>query len=358
MMQLMSWVQVWVKTQRFTRGSLNPRTLLGSEQNSQVWQVMGEMASDLCTSPLLTLHVYQNSGPSTAPFTPPPLLAQGWIAQGPALCSGPWVSLGGRPQRVTRIYLWVEVTCPHLATVARTLQTLRACPTSCATAPLWLQPCTPLTAITSSMPKTITQPLSPLSTAGFGTDAVQAMRRTGKQRERRVVTRPSRPAWCQCPVRLQYPHPPLGRPSGSSTPRVEQCAFSGASTAVCSSWTTSCLPSTWAATGSTSRSSVTSAATVARTATSSPHTSCVGNTYLTEDGGYSLPRQDLIHTERTGLGLVCTWEGGSTDSILYIGTIVLIQPVTMKCTLMDSKLAIEPMHFLIHKCALLLNSGH
>lgn len=30
----------------------------------------------------------------------------------------------------------------------------------------------------------------------------------------------------------------------------------------------------------------------------------------------------------------------------------------MKCTLMDAKLATEPTHFLIRKCALLLNSGH
>lgn len=306
MMQLMSWVQVWVKTWRCTRGSSNPRTLLGSEPGSRLWQVTGETPTGLCTSPPLTLRACQNSDPSSAPFTPPLLSARGWIAQGPAPCSGP---SGERPQRVTRIYRWVAVTCPPLATVAMTPQTLRACPTSCATAPLWLRPCTPLTAITSSTPTTITRRLSPSPTAGLMTDAVRATRRTGKQRERTGATRPSRPPWRQCPVRRQYPLPPLGRPSGSWTPRVEPCALSGASTVACSSWTTLCLPSTWAATGSTSRSSATSAATAARTATSSPRTSCAGNTSSTEGGGYSrscptLRGLDWVWSAREGTGIL------------------------------------------------------
>lgn len=354
MMQLMSWVQVWAKTRRCTRGSSNPHTLLASGQNSQGWLVMEETPSGLCTSPTLTLHVYQNSGPSTPPFTPPLLSARGWTVLGPAACSGPRVLLGGRPRRVTRIYPWAEATCPPLATVAMTPQTRRACPTSCATAPLWLPPCTPLTAITSSMPTTTTRRLRPVPPAGFGTDAVPAPPRTGKRRERTAVTRPSRPPWRQRPVHPQYPRPPLGRPLGWWTLRAEPCALSAASTAACSSWTMSCLPSTWVATASTSRSSVTSAATEARTATSSPHTSCAGNTSWTEDGGHSLPQQE----RRTGLGLVCTRAGRKTDSILSLGTIVWTQTLAMKCTFMDSKLAIEPTHFLIHKCALLLNSGH
>lgn len=354
MTQPMSWAQAWVKTRRCTRGSSNPRTLLASGQSSRGWQVMEETPSGLCTSPTLTLRVCQNSGPSTAPYTPPLLSARGWIVLGPAPCSGPRVSSGGRPRRVTRIYPWAEVTCPHLATVARTPQTQRACPMSCATAPLWLPPCTPPTAITSSTPTTTTRRLPPWPPAGSGTDAVPATWRTGKRRERTAVSRPCRAPWRQRPVHPQCPRPPPGRPLGWSTLRVEPCALSAASTAVCSSWTTSCLPSTWAATGSTSRSSATSAATEARTATSSPRTSCAGNTSWTEDGGHGLPQQE----RRTGLGLVCTRAGGNTDSILYIGTIVLIRTLTMKCTLIDSKLAIEPTHFLIHKCALLQNSGH
>lgn len=184
-----------------------------------------------------------------------------------------------------KICLWVEVMCPHLAMVARTPQTQKACLMSRATVLLRLQSCTVTTVIILSTPATITRHL-PLHTTGVGADTVLATPKTGKWKERMEATQPSHllPSR-QLPVRPQHPPPPLGRLFGLLTGRGELCALSVVSTAVCFSWTMSCLPFTWAATVFTSLLSVTSVATAARTVMNFLHTLSAGSTSLTEVKG-------------------------------------------------------------------------
>lgn len=268
------------------------------------------MPSGLCTFLLLIHPFLKNSGRATALPTPPLLWAQGWIARAPELGWELFLLGGGRRRRVTKTSPLAAVTCLRPATVSRTPQTQKACWTSHATAQPRFQHCPVTTGISSSTPATTSQDLlSPLRTTGVESDTAPAepKSRRGKERtgDRRRLRLPPR---LQLPARPQ--HLPLlpGRLSGSWMQKDGLCGRSAASTAACFSWTTSCLPSTWAATVSVSLSSATSAVIAARTDTNFLHTSSAESTLLTK----AKSRPTFRHTEllfplplRRGPGSVC-----------------------------------------------------
>ena len=310
-MHLMSSVLVWIKMRRCTQESLKLRTLLVWEESTQALQVMEkgfQTLWGLYTFPPLTRHVCRNSGRSTAPLTSLSLEVRGWTVQGREPGWELQVSGEGRPGRVTKTCLSVEVTRPRLATVARTLQTQRVWPMSHATVLLRFQPCTVTMAIISSTRTTTTQCLLPLHTTGVGTGTAPATPKKGRWKDRLEGTQPPRllPS-LRLPAPPQRPPPLPGRPFGSWTARGGLCAAFVASTAVCFSWTMSCLLSIWAATVFASLSSVTSVATAARTATNFLLTSSAENTSLNEDKGLTtcFPLKLFLHWDKdlAGFGL-------------------------------------------------------